>query len=95
MRGVVKGTEPGDSVEVWFKGGGKTSESFTYEAVSDTGNEVLVVAAEDYTGASPTQSAAARTTSTTTWTQSRPTDSGPMFTMSMQTTARRRITSAC
>ena len=57
MRGVVKGTEPGDSVEVWFKGGGKNSESFTYEVVSDTGNEVLVVAAEDYTGASPPQTA--------------------------------------
>ena len=53
MRGVVKGTEPGDTVEVWFKGGGKNSESFTYEVVSDTNNEVLVVAAEDYTGASP------------------------------------------
>jgi hypothetical protein len=55
MRGVVKGTEPGDTVEVWFKGGGKNSESFTYDAVSETGNEVLVVAAEDYTGASPAQ----------------------------------------
>ena len=57
MRGVVKGTELGDSVEVWFKGGGKNSESFTYEVVSDTGNDVLVVAAEDYTGASPVQTA--------------------------------------
>ncbi len=53
MRGEVTGTEPGDSVEVWFEGGGEVSESFTYEAVSETGNEVLVVAAEDYTGASP------------------------------------------
>ena len=55
MRAEVTGTEPGDSVEVWFEGGGEVSESFTYEAVSETGNEVLVVAAEDYTGASPTQ----------------------------------------
>ncbi len=55
MRGEVTGTEPGDSVEVWFEGGGEISESFTYEAVSETGNEVLVVAAEDYTGASPLQ----------------------------------------
>ncbi|CAN5509300.1 M14 family metallopeptidase [soil metagenome] len=55
MRGEVTGTEPGDSVEVWFEGGGESSESFTYEAVSETGNEVLVVAAEDYTGASPLQ----------------------------------------
>lgn len=53
MRGVVEGTEAGDSVEVWFRGGGRRSESFTYEVVSDTDNEVLIVAAEDYTGASP------------------------------------------
>ena len=55
MRGVVTGTDPGDSVEVWFEGGGKTSDSFTYDAVSESGNRVLVVAAEDYTGASPVQ----------------------------------------
>ncbi len=55
MRGVVTGTDPGDSVEVWFEGGGQRSESFTYQAVSETGNRVLVVAAEDYTGASPVQ----------------------------------------
>src|SRR5262245_30096227 len=55
MRGVVTGTDPGDSVKVWFTGGGQTSGSFTYKAVSETGNRVLVVAAEDYTGASPVQ----------------------------------------
>ncbi len=55
MRGVVTGTDPGDSVEVWFEGGGETSDSFTYEAVSESGNRVLVLAAEDYTGASPGQ----------------------------------------
>ncbi len=57
MRGVVTGTDPGDSVEVWFSGGGQLSNSFTYQAVSETGNRVLVVAAEDYTGASPVQAA--------------------------------------
>jgi zinc carboxypeptidase len=57
MRGVVTGTDPGDEVEVWFEGGGQRSESFTYDAVSESGNRVLVVAAEDYTGASPVQSA--------------------------------------
>jgi hypothetical protein len=56
MRGVVTGTKPGDSVEVWFEGGGQKSTSFTYRAVSESGNRVLVVAAEDYTGASPLQS---------------------------------------
>ncbi len=55
MRGVVTGTDPGDSVEVWFEGGGEVSDSFTYEAVSESGNRMLVVAAEDYTGASPVQ----------------------------------------
>ena len=55
VRGTVTGTDPGDSVEVWFEGGGERSRSFTYRAVSETGNDVLVVAAEDYTGASPAQ----------------------------------------
>ena len=55
MRGVVTGTSPGDSVEVWFEGGGERSDSFTYRAVSETGRRVLVVAAEDYTGPSPVQ----------------------------------------
>jgi hypothetical protein len=52
LRGFVTGTAPGDDVTVWFEGGGKTSPSFTYSAVSETGNEVLVLSAEDYTGAS-------------------------------------------
>ena len=55
MRGTVTGTKAGDSVEVWFEGGGQKSESFTYQMVSDTNNRMLVVAAEDYTGASPVQ----------------------------------------
>ncbi len=55
MRGVVTGTSPGDSVEVWFEGGGERSPSFTYRAVSDSDRRVLVVAAEDYSGASPAQ----------------------------------------
>jgi Zinc carboxypeptidase len=55
MRGVVTETSPGDSVEVWFEGGGERSESFTYQAVSESDNRMLVVAAEDYTGASPAQ----------------------------------------
>lgn len=56
MSGFVTGTEPGDSVEVWFEGGGETSESFTYEAVEESTDDVLIVAAEDYTGISPAQS---------------------------------------
>jgi hypothetical protein len=55
MRGFVTGTKPGDHVKVWFTGGGEVSDSFTYEVVSDTGHEVLVVSGEDYTGLSPVQ----------------------------------------
>ena len=53
MSGMVTGTDPGDSVEVWFEGGGEASDSFTYEAVAESDADVLVLAAEDYTGASP------------------------------------------
>ena len=52
MRGTLTGTKPGDKVEVWFEGGGQKSESFTYDMVSDSNRQMLVVAAEDYTGAS-------------------------------------------
>jgi hypothetical protein len=55
VRGEVTGTNPGDSVKVWFEGGGATSDSFTYDAVSESGNRALVLSAEDYTGASPVQ----------------------------------------
>ena len=55
MRATITGTTPNDSVKVWFEGGGQSSDSFTYTAVSETGNPVLIMAAEDYTGASPVQ----------------------------------------
>jgi hypothetical protein len=55
MRGQVTGTSPGDSVEVWFEGGGAKSDSFTYKAEVESNNRVLIVANEDYTGASPVQ----------------------------------------
>ena len=57
MRGTITDTKPGDKVEVWFEGGGQKSESFTYDMVSDNNRQMLVVAAEDYTGASPVQPA--------------------------------------
>jgi hypothetical protein len=53
LRGQVTGTAPGDSVKVWFTGGGQTSDSFTYQVRSDSGRRVLVLAAEDYSGISP------------------------------------------
>jgi Zinc carboxypeptidase/Immune inhibitor A-like, MAM domain len=54
MRGTVSDTDidPGDSVKVWFTGGGQTSDSFTYTVESNSNRRVLILAAEDYTGAS-------------------------------------------
>jgi zinc carboxypeptidase/immune inhibitor InhA-like protein len=53
--GTITGTHRGDSVTVQFKdaNGPSTSEPFTYTVVSDSNRDVLVVAAEDYTGISP------------------------------------------
>ncbi|MGH3012810.1 MAG: M14 family zinc carboxypeptidase, partial [Gaiellaceae bacterium] len=65
LRGFVRGTEPGDEVTVWFEGklrddrkgkrGNKRveSDSFTYTAAVESRNDVLILANEDYTGASP------------------------------------------
>ena len=58
-RGIVRGANPGDKVEVWFTGlkgrrGFVSSQRFTYTVKSDTRADVLVIANEDYTGANPT-----------------------------------------
>lgn len=50
--GTVTGAKAGDSVKVWFTGAGATSESFTYTVVATAPKDVLVVAAEDYSGPS-------------------------------------------
>ncbi|HEX8157537.1 MAG TPA: M14 family metallopeptidase, partial [Solirubrobacteraceae bacterium] len=50
MRGIVTGTSPGDSVKVWFEAGGQRSQSFAYEVRSNSGHNVLIMAAEDYSG---------------------------------------------
>ncbi|NYI46627.1 hypothetical protein BJ993_003707 [Nocardioides aromaticivorans] len=60
FRGTVTGTASGDSVKVWFTGvkpgkGPVRSEPFTYEVADDIGGDVLILAAEDVTGASPVQ----------------------------------------
>jgi hypothetical protein len=57
LRGVVTGTRPGDEVEVWFEqaDGNRGSAHFTYQAVKETDNPVLIMSAEDYTGPSPAQ----------------------------------------
>jgi hypothetical protein len=61
-RGTLRGASAGDQVEVWFRGIDKDakgrerqveSEHFTYTVAQDTGNDVLVIANEDYTGVNP------------------------------------------
>jgi murein tripeptide amidase MpaA len=53
VRGFVTGTRPGDRVQVWFEqaSGTARSDSFTYRAVNESRDDVLIMAAEDYTGA--------------------------------------------
>jgi hypothetical protein len=53
VRGEVKGTDPGDEVEVWFEGGGKSSSHFTYTARKESGAKVLILSAENYTAGAP------------------------------------------
>ena len=58
FRGQVRGADAGDEVEVWFSGvkpgtGPVSSERFTYALESDSGDDVLIIANEDYTGANP------------------------------------------
>ncbi len=53
VRGFVVGTQPGDSVEVWFVAGGRESGRFTYQAVSETTKPLLILANEDYSGKIP------------------------------------------
>ena len=59
FRGTVRGTKSKDKVEVWFAAVGKgklaSSRHFTYTVADDIGGDVLVLAAEDVTGASPVQ----------------------------------------
>ena len=64
FRGIVSGAREGDEVEVWFSGvsvdrderGRVTSAPFTYTVAQDTGNAVLILANEDYTGVNPEES---------------------------------------
>ena len=51
MRGQVTGTKPGDDVKVWFTGRRQDVAVVHLHAGDDTGNQVLIMAAEDYTGA--------------------------------------------
>lgn len=64
LRGTVRGARRGQNVTVWFSADGKRgksgrggrdieSKSFTYRLASDTNDDVLVIANEDYTGVNP------------------------------------------
>ncbi len=64
FRGTVTGTRAGDRVRVFFTGvkpgaGRVSTAAFTYTVSPDLGGDVLVLAAEDYTGVSPAQGGAA------------------------------------
>ena len=52
VRGEIPGITFGDSVEYWFTGGGDASAHATFEVVEDADADVLILAAEDRTGAS-------------------------------------------
>ncbi|MFI9641108.1 M14 family zinc carboxypeptidase [Micromonospora sp. NPDC051925] len=58
LRGTVPGASPKDRVKVWFtadkNGATVTSPAFTYQVADHIGADVLVLAAEDVTGDSPT-----------------------------------------
>jgi hypothetical protein len=51
LRASIGGLSVGDSVEYWFTGGGEASEHTTFTVVEDADADVLIVAAEDRTGA--------------------------------------------
>jgi hypothetical protein len=53
LRADVPGLDVGDSVEYWFTGGGEATEHVTFNVVEDSNDaDVLILAAEDRTGAS-------------------------------------------
>ena len=53
LRGEVPGMAVGDEVEYWFTGGGEATDHITFDVVEDSDDaDVLILAAEDRTGAS-------------------------------------------
>jgi murein tripeptide amidase MpaA len=57
LRGEVRGTKPGDEVEVWFQAakGPVHSDHFTYTAKVESRNSVLILADENYLAGVPAQ----------------------------------------
>jgi hypothetical protein len=62
LRGEIPGLQVGDAVEYWFTGGGETSDIAEFDVVEDADADVLIVAAEDRTGASNLPAYASTTT---------------------------------
>jgi Zinc carboxypeptidase len=52
LRGGIGGISVGDSVEYWFTGAGGSSDHVTFQVAEDADASVLILAAEDRTGAS-------------------------------------------
>ncbi|WIX91436.1 M14 family zinc carboxypeptidase [Amycolatopsis sp. DG1A-15b] len=50
LRGTITGTKAGDQVRVWFTARAAKADPFTYSVRSTSGNPVLVLSAEDYSG---------------------------------------------
>ena len=95
MQGVVTGTQPGDSVKVWFTGAGQASESFTYSAKVESTNRVLGSPPRTTRASRPctSQTRAPRTCPTTSTRWPRPA-TRPMSTTSTRTNANLRACSA-
>lgn len=51
LRGSIPGLEQGDEVTYWFAAGKRKSERTTFEVTGEAGADVLILAAEDRTGA--------------------------------------------
>ena len=65
LRGEIPGLEVGDAVEYWFTGGGEATEHVSFDVVEDSDDaDVLILAAEDRTGASASPAYASTSPST-------------------------------
>ena len=65
LRGQIPGLKQGDSVQYWFSGGGETTERVAFDVVEGSDDaDVLILAAEDRTGASAAPAYASTTPET-------------------------------
>jgi hypothetical protein len=65
LRAEIPGLKVGDAVEYWFTGGGEATEHVSFDVVEDSDDaDVLILAAEDRTGASASPAYASTSPST-------------------------------